>query len=313
MRVLAADDDLVSRMMLRGAVERLGHECILAGDGEEAWRLLQDTCPDVFITDRMMPGIDGLELCRRVRARSNESYTYIILATSLVQREEILTGMEAGADDYLTKPLEPFDVQVRLVAAQRVTTLHGQLANYREELARLARTDPLTQLRNRLSLNDDLEALHARSDRYQRPYCITMCDVDHFKSYNDTCGHQAGDDVLRAVAATLARQAREVDGVYRYGGEEFLLLLPEQSLSGGSVPAERVRRAVEDLSITHPSSPSGRVTISVGLAAFEPGDSLTAQDMLNRADAALYKAKAEGRNRVATAGGGRPLPSVSHQ
>ena len=309
MRVLAADDDQVSRIMLRGAVEHLGHECTTARDGEEAWQLLMDTCPDVLITDRMMPGIDGLELCRRVRASSSERYTYIILATSLAERDEILAGMEAGADDYLTKPVEPFDLQVRLVAAHRVTALHDQLARYRTELAQLARTDPLTQLRNRSSLNDDLDALHALSDRYHHPYCIAMCDVDHFKAYNDTCGHQAGDEVLRAVASALASQVRDVDGVYRYGGEEFLLLLPEQSLSGGAVVADRVRRAVEGVGIAHPSSPSGRVvTISVGIAAFEPGGSLTAQDVLKRADAALYQAKAEGRNRV-LAGEYRPFTS----
>lgn len=138
MRVLVADDDLISRMMLQGAVEQLGHQCVVAEDGEQAWRLFSATDPDVLITDWMMPWVDGLELCRRVRSRGGDAYTYIILATSLVERDEILTGMEAGADDYLAKPLEPFDLQVRLIAAKRVTSLHSELARYRSELEKAA-------------------------------------------------------------------------------------------------------------------------------------------------------------------------------
>ena len=302
MRVLMADDDLVSRLVLQGAVEGLGHECLVAEDGEQAWRLFCDSPPDVLITDRMMPGVDGVELCRRIRAQAGETYTYVILATSLVERHEVLTGMEAGADDYLTKPLEPFDLEVSLVAARRVTSLHAELGRYRAELARQARTDPLTQVRNRLSLDDDLAALHARSQRYKRDYCLAICDVDGFKAYNDTYGHQAGDQVLRTVAAILAAQARQGDGVYRYGGEEFLLVLPEQSLTAGAVPAERARKAVENLAIAHPAGPpAGRVTISVGIAAFDPSIETAAQDLLKEADTALYQAKAEGRNRVALA------------
>ncbi|HEV7207455.1 MAG TPA: diguanylate cyclase [Mycobacteriales bacterium] len=302
MKVLVADDDAVSRLMLQGAVEALGHTCLVAEDGAQAWQLYAETSPDVLITDLLMPGLNGLELCRRVRARSESGYTYIILATGLVERDDVLSGMQAGADDYLSKPLAAFDLEARLIAAERVTSLHAQLSRYRSDLARLACTDPLTQLRNRRSLEDDLSALHARSQRYQRNYCLVMCDVDRFKAYNDTFGHPSGDEVLRAVGATLSTQARHGDSVYRYGGEEFLLILPEQTPPEAAVVGERIRRAVLGLCVAHPGGVDGQLlTISVGVAGFRPGDVTTSDGILAEADQALYAAKASGRNRVAIA------------
>jgi diguanylate cyclase (GGDEF)-like protein len=302
MKVLVVDDDVVSRLMLQGTIEALGHECLVADNGEQGWDLFVHTDPDVVITDWVMPGMNGIDLCRRIRAEFDRPYTYIVVATSLVERDEVLEGMAAGADDYLTKPLEPFDLEVRLVAAERVTSLHAELGRYRADLARLASTDPLTQLHNRLSLAEALDSLHARSERYGRGYCLAMCDVDLFKAYNDVAGHQAGDDVLRRVGATLAGLAREADSVFRYGGEEFLLLLPEQSMRSAAVVGERIRRAVEDLGVEHPTAASGVLTISVGVAAFAPGDAASSTDVLKAADVALYEAKDAGRNRVALAG-----------
>jgi two-component system chemotaxis response regulator CheY len=284
--------------MLQSEVEALGHDCLVAVDGDEAWEMYRSAPPDVLITDRMMPGIDGLELCRRVRERPAESHTYIILATSLVDRTDILMGMEAGADDYLTKPLDPFDLRARLIAAQRVTALHAELGRVRAELSRLAYTDALTQLRNRLTLGDDLDGVHARALRSGSGYCLAMCDVDNFKPYNDTYGHQAGDDVLRRLGSTLASETRLGDSVYRYGGEEFLLILPDQSIDLAAVAGERIRRAVQDLQIEHPNTPTGVVTISVGIAGFQPGEDLTSHTLMARADASLYEAKAGGRNQV---------------
>ena len=299
MNVLVADDDATSRLMLEAAIDDLGHHCMVAADGDQAWKLFVDASPDVLIADRMMPGLDGLELCRRVRAHSAATYTYVILATSLGGREDVLDGMEAGADDYLTKPLDPFDLETRLVAARRDTALHAQLAEYRAELNRLASTDPQTGLSNRRSLEADLATLDARSRRYRRAYCVVMCDLDHFKAYNDRLGHPEGDEALRAVGAILGEQVREGDSAYRYGGEEFLLLLPEQTLESGALAAERVRRAVEGLGIAHPAaSPDAVVTISVGVAAFAPGDETSGAAVVAAADAALYRAKKSGRNRV---------------
>jgi diguanylate cyclase (GGDEF)-like protein len=198
--------------------------------------------------------------------------------------------------------LRLFDLQARLIAAQRVTDLHAELDRHRAQLAHLARHDPLTGLSNRRALDEDLEVLHARSQRYGRGFALAMCDIDRFKAYNDTHGHQAGDQALRAVAATIVGEVRGGDGVYRYGGEEFLLVLPEQTLDTARVAVERVRSAVERLAIPQPAAgPGGRLTLSAGIAAFSPGEPTTAEELLGQADAALYRAKSAGRNRLALA------------
>jgi diguanylate cyclase (GGDEF)-like protein len=297
-KVLVADDDPGSLLVAKAAVERSGHECLAAADGDEAWALYLAHQPDVVVTDWMMPGMDGLALCRAIRAREADLYTYIVLLTSQGSRDDVLAGLEAGADDYVTKPLDPFVLHARLLVALRVTTLHADLARYRKMLAQQARTDPLTGLHNRLKLSEDLERLHARSVRYAEDYCVAMCDVDNFKSYNDIYGHQAGDLALRAVAAALAGQARTTDGVYRFGGEEFLLVLPNQSQLGAKALMERALDSVRDLKIAHSGDPLGQLTLSAGISAFTAENRLDAETLLGEADAALYAAKAAGRNRV---------------
>ncbi len=311
MRVLVADDEPTTRLVVKAIVQKLGHECLVAGDGDRAWTILQSTPVDVLITDWMMPGLDGPGLCRLVRGRPTDRYpyTYIIMATVMNGRGDVLAGMEAGADDYFIKPLEPFDVQSRLVAAQRVTALHTQLADYRAQLEQLngaltqeARTDPLTQLGNRLRLREDLQILHARAQRHARPYSIAMCDLDNFKSYNDSYGHPAGDKALQNVAAVLAADLRAGDTAYRYGGEEFTILYDADDLDHAVRAANRLRHAVANLAITHPGNPPHNVlTFSVGVATHEPGRQLTTTDVLQLADQALYVAKQRGRNQTATA------------
>lgn len=298
MRVLVADDDLISRLMLESAVTGLGHDCVVATDGDEAWQLFGETRPDVLITDWMMPGLDGPELCRRVRAGEPTTYTYIVIVTGLSDRQHVLDGMGAGADDYLAKPIDPFDLETRLIAASRVTSLHRELAESQAELARAAVTDALTQLRNRRTMVEDLNSLHARAARSGSGYSLALCDVDFFKLYNDTMGHQAGDEVLRAVAAALAGHVRAGDTVYRFGGEEFLVVLPDQSLPGVMEAAERLRQGVKDLSLPHPrGTTDGIVTVSIGIASWA-GVGSSPEDVLAAADAALYEAKAAGRDRV---------------
>jgi diguanylate cyclase (GGDEF)-like protein len=298
LKVLVADDDPGSLMVAKAAVERSGHECVAAADGDEAWRLYLKHQPDVVVTDWMMPGMDGLALCRAIRAREADLYTYIVMLTSQGSRDDVLAGLEAGADDYVTKPLDPFVLHARLLVALRVTTLHADLAHYRKVLSQQARTDPLTGLHNRLKLSEDLEQLHARSERYAEEYCLAMCDVDNFKSYNDIYGHQAGDLALRAVAAALAGQTRKTDGVYRFGGEEFLLVLPGQTQAGAKVFMERALGSVRDLGIEHTGDPAGQLTLSAGISAFTSDHKVGADQLLGEADAALYAAKAAGRNRV---------------
>ncbi|WP_284978496.1 diguanylate cyclase [Arthrobacter sp. fls2-241-R2A-200] len=298
MRVLVADDDPGSLLVAKAAVDRSGHSCLTATNGDEAWALFLEHQPDVVVTDWMMPGLDGLALCRAIRARDSDLYTYLVLLTSQGSRDDILAGLQAGADDYVTKPLDPFVLHTRLLVANRVTTLHADLAHYRKMLAQQARTDPLTGLNNRLKLSEDLTQLHARSQRYEEDYCLAMCDVDNFKSYNDIYGHQAGDQALRAIGAALASVVRSSDGVYRYGGEEFLLVLPNQSRQRANDMLERALHAVEALNIIHSGDPTGHLTISAGISAFTAGHHGDADAVLGEADTALYTAKAEGRNRV---------------
>ena len=306
MKILVADDDPTSRLLVVAALNSLGHDCIEARDGEEAWVSFQADQPDVVITDRMMPEIDGLELCRRIRGDDLGLYTYVVLTTALGAQGDILAGMEAGADDYLTKPVDPFDLQTRLIAADRTTRLHRQLARYREELERLnahlavvARTDALTGVGNRRRLDEDLVGIHSRSQRHEWSYSIAMFDLDWFKAYNDSYGHVAGDEALRTVAAELLRGARAGDGVYRYGGEEFVVVLPDEA-EGAIVAAERLRASVEALALPHQESPYGVITVSAGVATTLParGSALTA--VVDAADRALYEAKQHGRNRVVT-------------
>ncbi len=302
MRVLVADDDFGSRLLAQAAVQELGHECITADNGDEAWRLVGEFKPDVLVTDREMPGADGATLCRRIRATESDSYTYIVLITALSDPAQVLAGMAAGADDYITKPLKPFDLQTRLLAAQRVTSLHAELGRTRAELDHRSRTDPLTGLWNRADLSDYLQQLHATSERYRHNYCAALCDIDYFKAYNDRFGHLAGDQALRAVADTLKKQVRDADRVYRYGGEEFLILLPEQDIEDALAGLDRVRRAVHARHVDHPHVPGpGVLTISVGVAAYQPQAPCSSQDLLHGADQALYRAKANGRNCSAAA------------
>jgi two-component system cell cycle response regulator len=314
MRVLIAEDSPVARIMLERAVSALGHECILATDGSQAWDLFTRHGADVVISDWMMPGMDGDVLCRRVRESSASSYTYFILLTSLEDQDHVLEGMEAGADDYLKKPFELDDLKARLIAARRVTSLHdrlraqqGEMEDLNRRLFQESRHDPLTGLGNRTALREQLAELNGRAARDQGAYSVVLCDVDRFKAYNDTVGHLAGDEVLRAVAGAFASERRSGDGVYRYGGEEVLVLLPDQSLDCAAVVAERLRATVEALAIPHAAcGPGAVVTVSLGVAHLEQSDDGDAEAIVKRADLALYRAKDLGRNRVEI---GRPAVS----
>ncbi|MGW9414561.1 GGDEF domain-containing response regulator [Arthrobacter cupressi] len=298
MRVLVADDDFGSRLVAQAAVEQSGHECIPAADGAIAWELYQRYRPQAVVSDLEMPGMDGLALCRAIRAADTDSYTYLVLVTSHGSQDAVVAGMNAGADDYMTKPLDPFTLHTRLLVAERVTSLHADLARYRAALAEQARTDPLTKLRNRLTLAGDLEQLRETAEHAGEQFSVVLCDVDYFKRYNDLYGHQAGDAALQAVADTLAAQVRQSDGVYRFGGEEFLIVLPRQSPSGARAFMTRAFEAVRGLGIAHTGNPPGVLTLSGGIAACTNSHRVSVDTLLHEADLALYGAKASGRNRV---------------
>jgi two-component system chemotaxis response regulator CheY len=302
-RILIVDDDFGSRLVAQATVERLNHECVIGVDGDQGWQLFNESEPDVVVTDRSMPGMDGLELCRRIRAAKTDRYTYIILVTSLSDPADVIEGMHAGADDYVGKPLNPLDLEARLLGAKRVTELHAELAVAREALSHQANTDALTGLPNRLALTQDLERLHRRSERDGRSYCLAMCDVDFFKRYNDTYGHLAGDEALRRVAMTLQAGLRSTDRVYRYGGEEFLIVLPGLTIEEALIPVQRTIDQMGRLELKHlAGGPTAVITLSAGLASFVAGKSLTSEALLAEADQALYRAKTAGRNRAVCAG-----------
>lgn len=306
MRILIAEDDAIPRMILKLAVEQAGHECLVAEDGSQAWDIYQNTTIDVIISDRIMPGLDGIELCQRVRQTPGNGYTYFIFLTALGERTQLLDGIQAGADDYLPKPLDPDELRIRLMVAARITALHRQLAQQRSELERLnhelfeqGRRDPLTHLGNRLRLMEDLQMIAGAAQRYGRQYCAIMCDVDNFKSYNDYYGHLAGDDVLRQIAQSLANNCRDGDTAYRFGGEEFVLILPEQTTASATMAAQRLCKCIEAMHLPHLAKGANAVvTISAGVAPLLPSDTQAMHHWLKRADEALYRAKQAGRNCV---------------
>jgi diguanylate cyclase (GGDEF)-like protein len=306
MRVLIAEDSAMGRLLLQHAVVALGYECLVATNGLEAWELFERELPDVVISDWMMPGLEGPDLCRLIRSRPDTPYTYFVFLTVLKEKEHALVGVQSGADDYLPKPLDPLDLKVCMIAAERVVTLHRSLAQKttelelaNKELFKTARTDALTRVGNRLRLHEDLGRLEGQAARYGHTYAVAMCDLDHFKAYNDALGHLAGDVALRSVAEVVARECRTSDAVYRYGGEELAVIMTEQTLQSAGTALERIRRAVHSAAIAHPTSPTAPVvTISVGVAERRAGDASDGRDILNRADTALYRAKTNGRNLV---------------
>jgi two-component system chemotaxis response regulator CheY len=304
--VLVADDDPVALAAIASAVRGLGHRCREAADGNAAWSMLEERRADVVISDWQMPAMSGPALCRRTRVATEEApYTYFILVTGFHDREHLLEGMAAGADDFQKKPVDLDELEARLISAGRVVALHRRLAQRTKDLRHdsqtffaVSRTDPLTGIGNRLRMDEELAAAHSRALRYGHAYSAAICDVDRFKDFNDALGHLAGDEALRRVADAIRAGLRLGDGLYRYGGEEFVVLLPEQSLSEAALVMDRIRASIERLAIL---APLGTLTISGGVAELNCGADLTVDDWLVRADAALYGAKEHGRNRVEAA------------
>jgi diguanylate cyclase (GGDEF)-like protein len=248
-----------------------------------------------------MPDLDGLELCRLIREELDAGYTYVVLASGLDEPAQAREGMLAGADDYLFKPLNRDELQLRLIAAERVSALHRRLEGLYVELRTAARRDPLTGLSNRLQLQEDLAALADRVTRYGHRYSVALIDVDHFKAYNDLYGHPAGDAALRTVGEVLTSTSRLGDSCYRYGGEEFLCIFPEQSVETALAALNRTRVAILARAVPHRGNADhGVLTVSAGVAALTP-DLPDAAAVLQRADEALYRAKGQGRNTVVSA------------
>ena len=300
MRILIADDSIVSRHLLDATLRKWGYEVVVACDGNEAWEKLQaDDAPKIAILDWMMPGMTGPEVCRRVRAaeKEKEIYTYIVLLTSKSQREDLIEGMESGADDYLTKPFDQHELKVRLRPGTRIIELQQELISAREELRDQATKDFLTRIWNRSSILDILKLELVRSAREKRPVGVLLADLDHFKTINDTYGHFAGDAVLREFVRRMGTSVRPYDSIGRYGGEEFLIVLPGSDEASTFKQAERMREALaaEPMSM---NDESRLVTCSFGATSGIPTSEFTEEAMIRVADDALYRAKRHGRNCV---------------
>lgn len=301
MEILIADDDFIARSLLKKILESLGHEVLIAEDGLQAWKLIQKNKNQIVITDWMMPGMDGLELCRTIRENQTWGYVFIILITAKDSKNDIITGLEAGADDYLSKPFNHAELVARLNSGLRILKLESTLQKANEEIKILAITDTLTRCCNRLYLNEHLPKEIKRAWRYGRSFSIIMCDIDYFKKINDTYGHLAGDKVLEIFARCIRESIRNnIDWVARYGGEEFLIVLPETGARGALNLAERLCSNISRM-IFEIEDEKIHITASFGVIGFDPDtpdDKISSQAMISQCDKLLYKAKMEGRNRV---------------
>jgi two-component system cell cycle response regulator len=300
MRILIADDSIVSRHLLDATLRKWGYDVVVACDGNEAWdQLATEDAPKIAILDWVMPGMTGPEVCRNVRAHAKDkySYTYILLLTSKSLKEDLIEGMEAGADDYITKPFDQHELKVRLRAGTRIIDLQRELVAAREELREQATKDFLTRIWNRSSILDILQRELTRGGREQRPVGVVLADLDHFKLINDTYGHFAGDAVLREFTRRMLACSRAYDAIGRYGGEEFLIVLPGCDAACTAAQAERMRGVLagESMDINEVKS---TITSSFGGTAWIPGAPTDPEALIRLADDALYKAKNQGRNCV---------------
>jgi diguanylate cyclase (GGDEF)-like protein len=298
MQILVAEDNPVFQSMLQNMLGKWGYDVVMADNGGLAWRILQGSnAPPLAILDWMMPDIDGVEVCRKIRQAAQQRYIYVILLTAKTEHKDLVEGMEAGADDYLTKPFNTHELRVRLRAGRRILDLQEQLLQAQEALREQATHDGLTGLWNRTSILEILQQEASRSARESLPLAVLMADLDNFKKINDTYGHLAGDHVLRESAQRLRSNVRSYDAIGRYGGEEFLVVLPGCDESGAAAQAERLRDAISSEPIAT-SAGEISVTCSVGLSWSPRAEPDAPKELLRSADEALYGAKRTGRNRV---------------
>ena len=296
MRILIAEDDLTSRTMLASMLKKSGHEVLETVNGMEALKAMrQPDAPRLAILDWMMPEMDGLEVVRQVRIMQVERSPYLIILTSRDEEENIIAGLDAGANDYLGKPFNPGELLARVEAGRRMIEMQDALVESRNTLAQQATHDPLTGILNRRGIFEHLQKELTRSGRHGDVLAVGMCDIDHFKQFNDTYGHQTGDDVLCALAQILREGVRDYDYVGRIGGEEFVVITPIKIGVDCASLFERLCRRVAASNIPTRSGMLS-ITISIGVACASLGK--TTEEILADADTALYRAKELGRNRV---------------
>lgn len=301
MKILIADDQPLDRSVLRLSLEKWDYEVVEAADGKEAYDILiSEDAPTLAIVDWMMPGMTGPEICQNLRKANLPRYTYTLLLTSKDDKDDLVEGLQSGADDYIVKPVDMHELQVRLRAGRRIVELQEELIATREELRIQATRDFLTGLWNRGVISEKLDEEVHRASRRGDSLSVIMCDIDKFKGVNDTHGHTVGDEVIVEIADRIEKALRTYDAGGRYGGEEFLIVLPETDVAGANTVAERIRGLIAD-SPVDTAVGAVPITMSLGVTGRVMTSDIAAKGLIEEADRALYQAKAGGRNRVETA------------
>ena len=302
--ILVVDDHEDNIEVLKVRLESWGYRTASAYNGVDALKYVEASPPDLILLDVMMPEMDGNEVARRIKGNKDLPFIPIIMQTALDSTESKVEGLEAGADDYITKPIDFAELKARLRSMLRIKRLQEdleerekQLLEVNQRLTYMSQTDALTGLDNRRHLNERIDEMFSLAKRLNEPFSLVMCDLDKFKSVNDTYGHQVGDEVLKQLAAVLREEARDIDRVGRYGGEEFMLLLPGTVLDAAVTFAERVRKRIEGHTFTFPGGTLTR-TSSFGVAGWPHPKIEQCDDLVRTADDALYVAKETGRNKV---------------
>jgi two-component system, cell cycle response regulator len=298
-QVLVVDDSAVYRKLIGDHLRSWGFGVSLAESGSDAWQILeQPEAPKLVLLDWVLPDLDGIEICQRIRrAGSSRPYVYVILLTSNEGRQHMLDAMQAGADDYLVKPFDELELKARLLVGKRILDLQEELVSARESMRHAATHDSLTGLLNRGEIFAMLERELERSRRDRQPLGVILGDIDHFKNVNDTLGHLFGDEALREVGRRLRAQLRVYDGVGRYGGEEFLMVLPNCDLPNAVLRADELREIIAKTPVVS-SGQERLITMSMGVAISVSGQKNEVETLLKQADAGLYEAKEKGRNRT---------------
>lgn len=295
--VLVVDDDATTRARLSFLLKKNGFTVSLAEDGEQAWTRIQEHHFALVLTDWSMPGMDGLALTEHIREAKFPDYTYIILLTGVTEKSQIARGLEAGADDYITKPFDSSELLARLRVGTRILRMQERLLVQQRKLEEIASRDGLTGVLNRRALDERLAEVYSYYRRRGAPLTVALLDLDHFKKVNDTYGHQAGDAVLKTVAERIGGVIRDYDSIGRYGGEEFLVLLPDTPVASARSIAERIRAAV-CVAPVHFEGTDIPVTVSVGVAIVHQPYDGPVSEVVAVADQGLYRAKDQGRDQV---------------
>lgn len=300
--ILVVDDDIVSRTVIEKHLCKAGFNVATSPNGKHALEQFDEQFFPIVLTDWMMPGIDGPHLCRLIREKKTDGYVFILLITARDSKTDIVSGLESGADDYLTKPIHPAELVARINTGIRILNLEQSLIKANEEIRLLSITDPLTGCFNRGYLNERFPQELRRAQRYSHPLSVVLADIDHFKKVNDTYGHQAGDEVLKAFSQCIDKQIRKkIDWVVRYGGEEFMIVLPETRTLGTHSMTERLRKAIEE-KVIKVGDTTIPITASFGgaCASFDNKnvEGITMDQLIHLADEKLYQSKENGRNCV---------------